>query len=132
MTQYSYEVQIKEFHLDSFGHVNNAKYLQLYEEARWDFITRNGYGLDKVKELQKGPVILEINIQFRKELKNREYIRIETYLGELRRKVNRIEQRILKDNGEIASTATFTMGFFDLVERKLIEPDPLWLQALKG
>jgi len=49
-TEFEYEVQIKEMHLDSFGHVNNAAYVMLYEEARWDFITRNGFGLDYVLE----------------------------------------------------------------------------------
>ena len=37
---FEYELVIKECHLDSFGHVNNAIYVQLYEEARWDFITK--------------------------------------------------------------------------------------------
>ena len=45
-----YETLIRESHLDTFGHVNNATYLQLYEEARWELITRNGYGLAKVRE----------------------------------------------------------------------------------
>ena len=36
---YEYEKTILEQHLDTFGHVNNAAYLVLYEEARWDFIT---------------------------------------------------------------------------------------------
>ena len=34
-----YHTQIKEKDLDTLGHVNNAKYLELFEEARWDFIT---------------------------------------------------------------------------------------------
>ncbi len=41
----SYDVLILESHLDTFGHVNNAAYLTLFEESRWDFITKNGYGL---------------------------------------------------------------------------------------
>ncbi len=44
-----YDTQIKEHHLDSFGHVNNATYLSLYEEARWESITENGYGLKEVQ-----------------------------------------------------------------------------------
>ena len=47
-TVHEYELLIHEAHLDTFGHVNNAKYLEVLEEARWDFITRNGYGLDEV------------------------------------------------------------------------------------
>ena len=39
---FTYEMLIKEKHLDTFGHVNNATYFELLEEARWDFITNNG------------------------------------------------------------------------------------------
>ena len=55
-----YDLVIHERHLDTFGHVNNATYLDLLEEARWDLITRNGFGLDEIKRLQLGPTILEI------------------------------------------------------------------------
>ncbi len=56
--KFYYEVIIKEQHLDTFGHVNNAVYMQLFEEARWEFITENGYGLKEIQLLKKGPVIL--------------------------------------------------------------------------
>ena len=54
--EFIYTVMIKENHLDTFGHVNNAAYLTLYEEARWDFITKNGYGLEVIQNEKKGPM----------------------------------------------------------------------------
>ena len=47
-TIFSYPLIIKEMDLDTFGHVNNARYLTLFEDARWDLITKNGYGLKKI------------------------------------------------------------------------------------
>ena len=35
---FEYPVIIREQHLDSYGHVNNATYLQLAEEARWEMM----------------------------------------------------------------------------------------------
>lgn len=32
---HEYPVVIREHHLDTFGHVNNAAYLDILEEARW-------------------------------------------------------------------------------------------------
>lgn len=61
---------ILEGHLDTFGHVNNASYLEILEEARWDLITRNGYGLDAVRRLGIGPVVLEAHLRFVRELHN--------------------------------------------------------------
>ncbi len=126
-----YEVLIKESHLDNFGHVNNSVYLTLYEEARWDFITKNGYGLEMVIKEQKGPVILDIQIRFKRELKNREIIKIESTPVEIQSsKILTLNQKMIKSDGKVASEAVFTIGFFDLKERKLIPASPEWLHAL--
>ncbi|MDO4878222.1 MAG: acyl-CoA thioesterase [Neisseria sp.] len=33
---------IRNYHLDGYGHVNHARYLELMEEARWRFFERHG------------------------------------------------------------------------------------------
>jgi YbgC/YbaW family acyl-CoA thioester hydrolase len=128
---FKYRLQVLEKHLDSFGHVNNAVYLQILEEARWDFITKNGYGLDVIKKLQKGPVILEVKIKFKRELKNREWIDIHSQSIEpLNDKMYILKQEIIGSEGKVMTEAFFTVGFFDLKERKLIYPDSEWLKAI--
>lgn len=128
--EFKYELQILEKHLDSFGHVNNAIYLELYEEARWDFITKGGYGLDKIHSERKGPIVLETTVTFRKEIKNREKISIISKSSEIKGKIMKMHQKILNQKGEISSEAFFTFGFMDLVERKLIAPTDEWLIAI--
>lgn len=128
---FEYQVMIKEFHLDSFGHVNNAVYLQLYEEARWDFITKNGFGLDVIQTSQKGPVILDLQVKFRREVKNREVVTIHSQTSQIiNSKMMVLEQKMFKPDGKLASEATFTIGFFDMQERKLIDAGPEWLAAV--
>ena len=127
--EFEYELLIKESHLDSFGHVNNATYLVLYEEARWDFIEKNNYGLDKILKSQKGPVLLEVNLKFKKELKNREVIKIITDNQWIKGKVMGLRQRMINSEGKVCSEAEFTIGFMDLAQRKLIIPEDDWLFA---
>jgi len=128
---FEYQVLIKENHLDSFGHVNNAVYIQLYEEARWDFITTNGFGLDIVQQHQKGPVLLDLQVRFKREIKNREMIKITSQTIEIRNsKIIILEQKMLKADGKVASEALFTVGFFDMKKRKLINAEPEWLIAI--
>ena len=129
--KFEYDVHIKESHLDTFGHVNNAVYLQLYEEARWEFITAHGYGLERIQKEQKGPVILEANIKFIKEIKLREKIRITFDVVESRSKLMVIKQAMLKENGDLASELVITIGFFDMLERKLIPMTEEWVRATK-
>lgn len=128
---FEYEVLIQEFHLDSFGHVNNAVYVELYEEARWDFITVNGFGLDYIQKHQIGPVILDLQVRFKRELKNREKIKITSRTKEIvSPKIMVLEQTMFKPDGKVASEAIFTIGFFDMKERKLINASPEWFKAI--
>ena len=130
-TIFEYDLIIRELMLDSFGHVNNAVYAQLYEEARWDFITKNNYGLDRIKELQIGPVILDMKIRFKRELLNREKVRITSRTSALvSSRIMVLEQIMYKESGKIASEAEFTVGLFDMKERRLVDATPEWLKAI--
>ncbi|MBT7610260.1 MAG: acyl-CoA thioesterase [Bacteriovoracaceae bacterium] len=129
--KFSYKKQILEHHLDTFGHVNNAVYLELYEEARWEFITKAGFGLKKVQETQIGPVILEINVTFKSELKNREEIIIESEFGGMKNSlISTVKQRMVKADGTMASEISLSIGIFDMKTRKLQKPSKEWLHAL--
>jgi acyl-CoA thioester hydrolase len=129
---YEYDKTILEHHLDTFGHVNNAVYLSLYEEARWDFITKNGLGLKEILESKIGPVLLDLQLTFKSELNNREKIKIISQARtEMRNKfVMVLDQKMLKENGKVASTLTLSVGLMDLKARKLMAPTPEWIKAL--
>jgi acyl-CoA thioester hydrolase len=128
---FDYHVLIKESHLDSFGHMNNTAYLQIYEEARWDFITKHGFGLDVILKENAGPVILDLQVRFKREIKNRESILIQSQSKEMvSSKIMILEQKMINSDGKVASEALFTVGFFDMKERKLIEAPAEWLKAV--
>jgi thioesterase III len=130
MASHRYPLQILERHLDTFGHVNNATYLQLFEEARWDWITQNGYGLERVQRERKGPTILEINITFKRELRNRQQVEIVSWLESYRSKLGTVVQHLSDDQGNLCCEARLLMGLFDLDARKLISPTPEWRAAV--
>lgn len=127
---YEYRLLIRESHLDTFGHVNNATYLQIFEEARWDLITAAGYGLDLIQSTRLGPVILEANVKFRREVKNRETLTIVSRLVDYEGKIGRFSQRALKAGGELACDATFVIGLWDIDARKLVLPNDAWKRAI--
>ena len=125
-----YELVVHERHLDTFGHVNNATYLDLFEAARWDLITQNGYGLDEIKRRQAGPTILEVNLRFLREVRNRERITIRSWTESYVGKICKFTQQMVNEKGETCSEAYFVVGLFDLQARKLMLPTPEWLRAL--
>lgn len=126
----NYKVTIKEHHVDSLGHMNNATYLALYEEARWEAITERGYGFKEIQKMKQGPVILEVNLKFQREVLLRETITITLEMLGYKGKIAQMKQQMIKDDGSVASEAVFTFGLFDMKERKLIEPTPEWKRAI--
>ena len=128
---HEYPLTILERHLDTFGHVNNATYLEILEEARWDWLTRAGYGLDEVRRLQQGPTILECRIAFRRELRQRVEVVVLTEALGYAGKTGRLRQTIQRvDTGQVACDAEFVVGLFDLARRRLIAPTPEWLEVV--
>lgn len=126
---FSYPMSILETHLDVFGHVNNAVYLTLFEEARWALLNDGGYGLQKIMADGLGPTILELKISFLKELKARDCILIETQMVSYAGKVGRLEQKMLR-NEEVCCKADMLVGLFDIKARRLVVPTSEWLQAI--
>ena len=76
------------------------------------------------------PVILEVNIQYKKEIGNRERVSIETHTQKPPSKIGTLQQIIRKENGQLAARATITYGVMDLKQRRLIHPPSTWLQAI--
>lgn len=126
----SYRVFIRESHLDTFGHVNNAMYLTLFEEARWDWITARGFGLETIRETRLGPVLLETTLKFRREVTNRETVTIETTLESYEGKIAQVRQLLFKEDGSLACDGHFVVALWDIDARKIVEPTPGWAHAV--
>ncbi len=126
---FTYPLTIKESYLDTFGHVNNATYLILFEEARWDLLNQNNFGLQEIRQTGLGPVVLEMKITFLKELLLHEKIIIETQMISYEKKIGKILQKMVRGN-EVCCQAEIVVGLFDLKARKLVSPTPEWLAAV--
>lgn len=128
--KFYYPIIIKEHHLDTFGHVNNATYLQIFEEARWEFISARGFGLKSIEGSGLGPTILECHIKFLREIRLREKIIIESEMLNYDGKIGYLKQEIKNEKNELCCEAKFTFGLFDVKARKLVLPTPEWFHAV--
>lgn len=127
---HTYEMVIREHHLDTFGHVNNAVYLQILEEARWELLTQNKFGMSQIKATGIGPTILEITIKYLRELRLREKITIESQVISYPSKIGLMKQRIFNEQNNVCCDVDLKFGLFDLNQRKLIVPTSDWWAAL--
>jgi len=122
---HEYRSLVKAEQIDLYGHVNNTQYLQILEAARWDWTEQFGGSRELVKELGVGPIVIEIQIQFRRELKVGDEIFIKSQ-REFPRKVYLLEQEIFNAKNELVCKAKFKMGFMNLETRRLVDLPPKW------
>ena len=101
------ELKVRGFHIDIFGHVNHARYLEFLEEGRWDY-------LDKQSEfysfIQKNLsfIIVNININYRKPARIGDKLLINSCLnkignssGVIHQEVTSIDQKLLYADAEV-------------------------------
>jgi YbgC/YbaW family acyl-CoA thioester hydrolase len=60
-------ISVRGYELDSYGHVNNAVYLQYYEHARWEMMKDLGY-LDQLEASGLSVVVVESMVRYMREL----------------------------------------------------------------
>lgn len=101
----SKQIVIRGYHCDSYGHVNNARYLEFLEEARWEALTTAmESGFFKQKDLLF--IVVNINVNYRAEVQPHDRITIETKLKEFGRKSITFYQSIHNDTtGKLAVDA---------------------------
>ncbi len=58
-------IKVRGYHCDFYGHVNNARYLEMMEEARWQYL-EVGLGLDYWSDRGLGFVVAGIDIKYKR------------------------------------------------------------------
>ena len=99
---YRTEIEVRGYELDSFGHVNHANYLNYLEFARWQMLGEEGVTLKKFQEWDRFPVIAAVEIKYLKPTFMGDRLVVETSLREYRRSSMHLEQRIMKNDQEVA------------------------------
>ncbi len=130
MDQHECIIKVRGFHLDYLGHVNNARYLEFLEEARWSYY-ENSPGVAKMSQRKLGMVIANININFRAPAVLGDSLRIVTAVKSMGTRSLVYEQTIyLNDTDKIATVAEITVVVIDLETQKSIPIDDEMKEAL--
>jgi thioesterase III len=88
------EIKVRGYHLDVFGHVNNARYLEFLEEGRWalfdykvnlDDLARDGFMF----------TVVNININYRKPAFLHDTLCVETHLAKFGKRSAILHQTVI-------------------------------------
>ncbi|MBB3305484.1 MULTISPECIES: YbgC/FadM family acyl-CoA thioesterase [Enterobacterales] len=113
-------IKVRGYHLDVYQHVNNARYLEFLEEARWQWL-EDVDAFHWLMEQQLAFVVVNININYRRPAVLGDVLNIESEVSQLGGKSGVIAQRVLlaSDNSVVADAA-LTFVCIDLRTQKAV------------
>ena len=119
---YQYAVTVRGFHIDAYGHVNNARYLEYLEEARWEFLGSRGSSvLHRLKEMGIGIFLVRIEADFRRPAVLDDELLIDSSVAKMGSRSVVFHQKILhRDTQTVVFDAMLTGAVVDLKTQKSI------------
>lgn len=100
-------IRVHNYHLDGYGHVNHARYLEFLEEARWSFFDEHDL-LPQLDNLQL--VVARIDIRYRYPAVAGNELRIHNQINVLTTRHMVLTQTIERlDNGKKTVEAEITL-----------------------
>jgi len=116
------EITVRSSHIDMFGHVNNARYIEFLEWDRVQMTADQGIDLLAMAAEGLGPAVVRMEINYRLEARMGDILIIDSQPIELKNdKVGVIKQTITnKKSGKIICDAVVTFVMIDLRQRKSV------------
>lgn len=125
------EVFEKTFHVgwadvDLNGHLRNTAYIDLAVDVRIFYFEANGFPVSEFNRQRFGPVMMRDEIDYRREVRLMEMIRVNLLLDGVSQDVSRfrLRQDIFRSDGSLAAKLISTGGWLSFDSRKLIVPPP--------
>ncbi len=112
------QIKVRGYHLDVYQHVNNARYLEFLEEARWEALESQP-GFRWMVEQGLAFVVVNINISYRRPALLGDRLTVTSEMQKLNGKSGVLSQVITRDsNGDVVADALITFACVDLHSQK--------------
>ncbi|HNV99178.1 MAG TPA: thioesterase family protein [Chitinophagales bacterium] len=132
MSTFSHQIKVRGFHCDMFQHVNNARYLELLEETRWEWLNSMG-PFSYFEEKQQSFVVVSITIHYRWPAVLNDVLNISVETKHIGNRSATVHQRVtrISDNKVIAE-ADVTFALIDNTTGKAVPIDAELVKLLEG
>ncbi|MBO8164602.1 MAG: acyl-CoA thioesterase [Brevibacillus sp.] len=120
--EHVFETVVRSTEVDTIGHLNNAKYLEYMEWGRVDWMCQSGLTLEVLRGRGILPVVVNINVNFRRELGMGERVKVVSRPLHGGNKSFVIRHELYNQAGELACDADVTMVMIDANTRRATQP----------
>ncbi len=104
-------IRVRSYELDSFGHVNNATFLNYLEAARGDYLEQMGLSFNDFAKWQSYPVIVRHEIEYKAPALYGDELSIEAIIDKVGRSSMRFVYDVYKQNRQLLAKAVTTLVF---------------------
>jgi acyl-CoA thioester hydrolase len=120
--------------MDFNSHMRNTAFLDKSVDVRMMFFAENGFPMDELMRQRIGPVVRKDEVEYFKEVRLLEPLRITLMLAGLADDGSRfsIRNELWREDGKLIARVTSTGGWLDLTTRKLVTPPEGLLAALRS
>ena len=114
------KIKVRGYHLDVYQHVNNARYLEFLEEARWDGLESSA-GFQWMSAHHIAFVVVNININYRRPAVLGDVLTVTSKVEQLNGKSGVRSQVVTLDpEGQVVADALITFVCIDLKTQKAL------------
>lgn len=106
-----YQRKIFGYECDIYGHLNNANYLHLLEEARSDALEKIGFPVRKFRDMGIHIYIISLNIKYKKGVELEDTVTIDSRYDKFNRLTSFWKQVIYNSNGDVCAEAELKGAF---------------------
>ncbi len=122
-------IKVRGFHIDVYQHVNNARYLEFLEEARWEWLSALE-GFQWMKARQIAFIVVNININYRLPAVLGDLLQIDSRLERLNGRSGVVSQVVTR-NGDAIADAALTFVCIDLKTQKALPLEGELMEKLR-
>ncbi len=117
------KIRVRSYELDSFGHVNNATYLQYLEAARCDHLLQVGLSFNDFHKWGAFPVVTEAHLHYRQPLIADDVIEVRGTFLEWKRSSFAVEYEVVKQDDTLVLTARMVFVFVNRQGKPIRVPE---------
>jgi acyl-CoA thioester hydrolase len=120
--------------MDFNSHMRNTAFLDKSADVRMMFFSENGFPSKEFFRRKLGPVVMKDEIEYFREIRLLEQIRVTLAIAGLSEDGSRFLMRndFWRGDGKLAARITSTGGWLNLSNRKLVMPPETLLEALRS
>lgn len=120
--------------MDFNAHMRNTAYLDRSADVRMMYFAENGFSMREFERLKIGPVIFKDELEYFRELRLLETVRVNLLLAGLSADASRFRLRneFFREDGTLVARVTSNGGWLALAERRLAPPPPQLAELLRA